>query len=297
MTCRLTPEERQVRDRYDRALTGIKNNITELSEQIASIEADLKELKPVVSLYNRENTSRVKSRVVFLQMKAAINELSKDSKDRAAEWTVLCRQIGNFIYDTTSIWTGYESEGLLKLKEQNPNAKGCKEHFFPRQRSGDFIASEYLRDRQMSFDRFCRLITRFCLTHQTTTSENEKLRKVQKRTTSLRDWRQDYDKVGVVVVKPKTPRPFLLTPTRRQKIKELLASLEYYQMLKRAMVEERVALNQSLKQRKKLYQLRVIGPSKMVTFDAKLLNTISVEGDESLEYDASTHGQSEGVDR
>jgi len=297
MTCRLTPEERQVRERYDRALTGIKNNITELSEQIALIEVDLKELKPVVSLYKREKTTRIKSRVVFLQMKAAINELSKNPKNRAAEWMVLCRQIGNYIYDTTSMWTGYESEGLLKLREQTPNAKGCREHFFPRQRAGDFIASEYLRNRQMSFDRFCGLINRFCLTHQTTTPENEGLRKIQKRNTSLRGWRKEYEEAGIVVVKPTPPRPFLLTPTRRQKIKELLNALEYYHGLKRAMVDERIALNQSLKRRKKLYQLGVKGPTKMVTLSTKLLNTISVEGDESLEYDTSTHGQSEGVDR
>ena len=44
MACRLTPEERLVRERYDRALTGIKNNITELSDQVLSIESDLKDL-------------------------------------------------------------------------------------------------------------------------------------------------------------------------------------------------------------------------------------------------------------
>ncbi len=285
MPHRLSLEERQVRNRFDRALTGIKNNISELAGQIASIEADLKQLKPLVLIYKRDKTTRVKSRVVFLQMKVAIQKLADDPKERATEWTVLCRQIGNFIFDISAIWTGYESEALTKLREEDPDVKECNEHFFPRQRAGEFIAKSYLHNDQMTLSRFYTLINRFRLTHKTTSDENDALRKAQRRNKSLFNWRKNYADAGVVLQKRES-RPFLLTTYRRQVIKELLSALEYYQGLKRAMVAERVSLNKTLKRRKKLYQQGITGPSEMVTLGENPLNTISVEGDESFTYDS-----------
>lgn len=300
----LTPEEQSYREPLKARIEEITKELVVLNRQLKTLTPELELLKRASKVHTREKVNRVKARVAYLQMMAALQALSNDPADQAAEWNVICRQLANFLYDITSSqdWTGYQSQELKESKSKTY----CREHFFSRQRAGDFIASEYVR-KGMKFKRFYDLIKRFRLFHRTTSEENSRLLSRQRKLAPILSWREDYKACNIVLEKPekKNRWTFWLTPSLERKYAELAPLYEplkeeFDQILtkKRAQKDERVLLNKTLKRRGTMYQrARKIGlkhagelPFHMWFDDLTekgtsseiLLNTISVEGDESL---------------
>lgn len=300
----LTPEEQSYREPLKARIEEITEELVVLNRQLKTLTPELELLKHASKVHHREKVNRVKARVAHLQMMAALQALSDDPTDRAAEWNVVCRQLANFLYDITSPqdWTGYASQELKNAKTKTYS----KEHFFSRQRGGDFIASECLR-KGMKFKRFYDLIKRFRLFHRTTSEENSRLLSRQRKPGHILGWRKDYKACNIVIEKPEKQkqRSFWLTPSLERKYAEiaplygpLKEEFDKTFTKKRTLKDERVLLNKTLKKRGTMYQrARKIGlkhagelPFHMWFDDLTekgtsseiLLNTISVEGDESL---------------
>lgn len=93
---------------------------------------------------------------------------------------VKARNIGNAIYDIKAIWTWYMSKTALEMyAEGKVTAKDlCYEHFHSRQHAGMFLADLFI-DRDVSWEDFLPLITKFCCAHRVLSKENTKLVKYQ----------------------------------------------------------------------------------------------------------------------
>jgi hypothetical protein len=94
------------------------------------------------------------------------------------------RSIGNNIFDLPDVFTGYESEASIKMREMVEGYKPCMEHFNPRQWNGERISAiicEYIECGEvLTFFEWANIIHASCFVHKVTSEENQRLIEFQK---------------------------------------------------------------------------------------------------------------------
>lgn len=109
------------------------------------------------------------------------------------------RDIAGNIHDMTGLWTGYASRGFVEkyvIKKIPMVDARCNEHFHSRQFSGMEIIN-YFRQTSPKYEIFLKYIETHCLTHITTSEENNALRPYQNNGIS---WAEAYQIVGIELI-------------------------------------------------------------------------------------------------
>ena len=127
-------------------------------------------------------------------LKGKLHKMDNDQRNLVA------RMIGNSIFDMRVLWSGFESEELIRRRANGEKIKRCPEHFFPRQVAGKRIVDHVCRFKGISINKLREYLEVFCQVHYTTSEENVSLKPYQKTDTFISP-EHSYQSAGIKLIK------------------------------------------------------------------------------------------------